>query len=417
MKSPEPNIQESISFITELRCSRCRNVQDSNVIQTVCTSCGGTLFSNYDIEKAKQELTKNQLSTRVASLWRYKEMLPVKYEANIVTLGEGFTPVVKIGRTGERLGFKKMYMKDDGVIPTGTFKSRGMTTAISKAREFGISRVALASAGNAGGAAAAYSARAGIECFVFMPRDAPESTMRECQHVGTHLYLVDGLINDAAKFVTSGRQRYAWFELSTLKEPYRVEGKKTMGYEIAEQFGWDLPDVILYPTGGGTGLIGMWKAFNELEQLGWIKGSKKPRMVSVQSKGCAPVVKAFKEGRESVEPFKNAKTIASGIRVPFPYASEQILRVLRESGGTAVEVDDAEIIKAMTYLGREEGMNVCPEGAATLAGIEHLAAEGWIQRNEKILLYNTGTGIKYSELVALPKLKIFAVNEGSSFEL
>ncbi len=417
MNSPEPNGPGSVSLMTELRCSRCGRAHDPNVIQTVCTSCGGTLFSVYDIEQAKQRLTKSLLSSRVASLWRYKEMLPVRDEANIVTLGEGLTPITRIGRTGGRLGFEGLYMKDDGIIPTGTFKSRGMTTAISKAKELGISRVALASAGNAGGAASTYSARAGIECFVFMPRDAPEQTMRECVQTGAHLYLVDGLINDAAKFVINGGRRFSWFELSTLKEPYRVEGKKTMGYEIAEQFGWDLPDVIVYPTGGGTGLIGMWKAFSELEQLGWIAGGKKPRMVSVQSKGCAPVVKAFKEGRESVEPFKNAKTIAGGIRVPSPYASEQILRVLRESGGSAVEVDDSEIVKAMASLGRDEGMNVCPEGAATLAGMEQLVEEGWIDEDEKVLLYNTGGGSKYPELATLPTLRTFSTSEDSSFEL
>ncbi|MDH2901212.1 MAG: threonine synthase [archaeon] len=407
------------SYILELKCSRCGRKYDANVVQSVCTSCGGTLFSMYDIEKAKNKFAKQDLQKRTPSLWRYREMLPVKIEKNIVTLGEGYTPITRIERIGEKLGLKQLYVKDDGIIPTGTFKTRGMTTAISKVKELGISKVALASAGNAGGAAATYSARAGIECFVFMPKDAPESTKKECYEMGAHVYLVDGLINDAGKFVVNGKQKYGWFELSTLKEPYRVEGKKTMGYEIAEQFDWILPDVIVYPTGGGTGLVGMWKAFNELQELGWLdRENKKPRMVSVQSKGCAPVVKAFKEGKESVEePFKDAQTIAGGIRVPSPYASEQILKVIRASQGTAVEVDDSEIIQSMQTLGKQEGLNVCPEGAATLAGLGKLIDNGWLEKNERVLLYNTGSGLKYPEVVNLPKLKVFSKEVAYSFEL
>jgi threonine synthase len=309
-------------------------------------------------------------------------------------------------------------VKDDGLIPTGTFKSRGMTVAFSKAKELGINKVALASAGNAGGAAATYAARAGIECFVFIPSDAPESAIKECYQMGAHLYLVDGLINDAAKFVINGKQKFGWFELSTLKEPYRVEGKKTMGYEVAEQFDWKLPDVIIYPTGGGTGLVGMWKAFDELEQLEWLNKSKKPRMVSVQSTGCAPVVRAFHEGKKSVDLFfENARTIAGGIRVPFPYASEQILRVIRESDGTAVEIEDSAIIKSMEMLGKDDGLNVCPEGAATLAGLEKLIEDKWIEKSEKILIYNTGTGLKYPELVDLGELRTFSKEESSNFDL
>ncbi len=413
-------MDESLSFIVELRCTGCGRAYDPNVAQTVCTYCFGTLFASYDMEKAKQRFSKELLPKRVASLWRYREMLPVRQESNIVTLGEGFTPITKIESTRERLGLKQLFVKDDGIIPTGTFKSRGMTVAISKAKELGIRKVALASAGNAGGAAATYSARAGIECFVFMPNDAPESTMKECYQMGAHLYLVDGLISDAAKFVINGKEKSGWFELSTLKEPYRVEGKKTMGYEIAEQFDWELPDVIIYPTGGGTGLVGMWKAFNELEQLGWFETSesKKPRMVSVQSTGCAPVVRAFHEGKKSIEqPFENARTIAGGIRVPFPYASEQILKVIRESGGTAVDIEDSAIIKSMEMLGRDDGLYVCPEGAATLAGLEKLIEDKWIEKSEKVLMYNTGTGLKYAELVRLTKLKTFSKEESSNFDL
>jgi threonine synthase len=256
------------------------------------------------------------------------------------------------------------------------------------------------------GAAAAYSARAGLECYVFMPSDAPVATMKECVAMDAHLSLVDGFVNDAAKYVTDGREKFKWFELLTLKEPYRVEGKKTMGYEIAEQLEWGLPDVIVYPTGGGTGLIAMWKAFGELEQLGLIDGGKRPRMVCVQSSGCSPIVDAFIEGKESTEPFKNAHTIAGGLRVPSPYASEQMLRVLRESGGTAVKVDDSKILGSMRVLGREEGMFVCPEGAATLASLEQLMNNGDVEKSEKIVLYNTGSGMKYLEFIDLPELKV-----------
>jgi threonine synthase len=355
------------------------------------------------------------LLERSPTLWRYTEMLPVEREENIVSLGEGYTPVIKTRRLEEKAGVKHLCIKDDGIIPGGTFKSRGMAVAISKAKELGITKVALASAGNAGGAAASYSARAGIECFVFMPEDAPQSTMKECFTMGAKLYLVKGLINDAGKFVASGKEKYRWFELSTLREPYRVEGKKTMGYEIWEQFHGILPDLILYPTGGGTGLVGMWKAFEELEALGHIRGGK-PRMVCVQAQGCAPLAAAFREGKSNVEaPYQNASTIAAGIRVPFPYASEQILKVVRQSGGTAVTVEDSEILEAMKTLGSLEGLCVCPEGAATLAGLERLLQDGWIDRSDRVLLYNTGTGIKYPELLELPRLRVFSKEEASTF--
>ncbi len=405
------------SLLVELRCTRCGKTCDSNFVHTVCTSCLGTLFAIYDIEKAKEKFSKDLLSERIASLWRYRELLPVKDDTNIVTLGEGFTPVTRIVRIGESLGLKQLFVKDDGLIPTGTFKARGMTTAISKVKELGIKKVALASAGNAGGAAATYSARAGIECWVFMPRDAPETTIKECYEMGAYVYLVEGLISDAGRFVINGKEKFGWFELSTLKEPYRVEGKKTMGYEIAEQLGWELPNVIIYPTGGGTGLLGMWKAFDELEQLGWLERSEKPRMVAVQSSGCAPIVKAFQEGKQSVEePFKNPRTVAGGMRVPYPYASEQILKLIRASHGTAVTVEDSAIIGSMERLARNEGLYACPEGAATLAGLEKLVEEKWIDKNETVLLYNTGTGLKYAELTNLPKLKTFSYDEATSFE-
>ena len=392
------------SFLVKLRCSRCGTDHDADIVQTVCRKCAGTLFSYYDTEAAKARLKKDQVARRPASMWRYKEMLPVRDERNVITLGEGMTPITPADRTGAELGVPSLLVKDDGVMPTGTFKARGQSTAISRAKELGIKKVALASAGNAGAAAATYAARAGLKCFVFMPKDAPDSVKKECSEMGANLRLVDGLISDAGRYVRDGQREFGWFDLSTLREPYRVEGKKTMGYEIAEQLGWELPDAIVYPTGGGTGLIGMWKAFREMEELGWL-GSKRPRMVAVQSEGCAPVVKAFAEGKDSVdEPWAGARTIADGLRVPFPYASEQALKVVRESGGTAVAVKDNDIFGCMRELARNEGLFVCPEGAATLAGLKLLVEQGEVEKDERVLLYNTGSGLKYLGLVDAPSL-------------
>jgi threonine synthase len=391
------------TFFRELHCSRCGKWHDPSVVQTVCSSCDGTLFSSYDLEKAKDAELRGRLSSREKSLWRYRELLPVFDDANVVSLGEGCTPIDRLPRIGGELGVKSLQLKDDGIIPTGTFKARGQTVAISRAKELGISKVVLASAGNAAGAMATYAARAGMEAHVFLPKDAPETTKKECLQMKAEVHLVEGLINDAGKIVASIKEKKGWFDLSTLKEPYRVEGKKTMGYEIAEQSGWSLPDVLLYPTGGGTGLIGMWKAFKEMEAMGWI-GSERPRMVAVQSEGCAPVVKAHEEGSDRVAgPFANAETVAAGIRVPFPYASEQILRVVDESHGTAVAVTDGAILRSMKDLGRE-GIMACPEGAATLAALRKLLDAGWIDPDEGILLYNTGTGLKYPELFELPEI-------------
>jgi threonine synthase len=391
-------LTQTVSFILELTCSRCGTKYDPNQIQTVCTSCQGTLFADYDLEGVKSHVSKESLRKREATMWRYRELLPVKDEENIVTLGEGYTPILQARKLG--VGLRSLMVKDDGVIPTGTFKARGQSAAISKAKELGIKSVALASAGNAGGAAATYCARAGIECNIFMPRDAPESTKKECVMMGANLNLIDGLINDAARMVAASKEQKGWFELSTLKEPYRVEGKKTMGYEIAEQMEWrELPDVIIYPTGGGTGLVGMWKAFREIEALGWMN-VKKPRMISVQSSGCAPVVDAWIKKKNAIDtPFPNAETIASGLRVPYPYASEQILKVIRESGGVAIAVKDAEILEMMRVFAKSEGMFVCPEGAAALAALGHLISEKAIDRDESVLLYNTGSGLKYLDMM------------------
>ncbi len=369
----------------------------------MCKACGGTLFPKYDLEAVRNHVDRQMIASRVKSLWRYRELLPVVDDHNIVSLGEGYTPLYPLQTLGAQLGVR-LLVKDDGVMPTGSFKARGQTTAISKAKELGITRVAMASAGNAGGAMATYAAKAGLEAYVFMPRDTPSVAVLECSYMGAHVYLVDGLINHAAALVSRLKDKYGWFDVSTLKEPYRVEGKKTMGYEIAEQLGWRVPDVIVYPTGGGTGLVGMWKAFGELGDLGWI-GSERPRMVAVQSCGCAPVVDAYKRGLSQVEEFAGAHTIASGIRVPKPYASDQILRVIRDSGGTAVCVDDESILKGVRDFARE-GLFVCPEGGATLAGLRRLLEDGYIDEKEEVLLYNTGTAFKYTDILGRPRLPV-----------
>jgi threonine synthase len=388
------------SFLVNLYCSRCGKSFEADKVQTICTSCQGTLFARYDLEKAKSIVSKEDLNRREATMWRYQELLPVIQASDIVSLGEGFTSIIPANKLTNQIGLESLLVKDDGVIPTGSFKARGQSAAISKAKELGIKSVALASAGNAGVAAAAYSARVSLECNVFMPKDAPIAAKKQCAQFGAKLHLVDGLINDCARKVVEGKDEFGWFELSTLKEPYRVEGKKTMGYEIAEQLGWDLPDVIIYPTGGGTGLVGMWKAFDELESLGWISKNERPKMISVQAAGCAPVVKAFQEQKSSIErPFEKASTIAGGLRVPFPFASDQILKVIRESDGVAISVSDEEILQAMRNFARSEGMLVCPEGAATLAALPKLLEQKNIDKKEKVLLYNTGSGLNYLELI------------------
>jgi threonine synthase len=331
-------------------------------------------------------------------MWRYRELLPVRKVENIVTLGEGCTPILRCDRLGSELSVNNLLLKDDGMIPTGTFKARGLSAAVSKAKELGVRRIAIPTAGNAGAAVSAYGAKAGMETFVFMPKDAPHANKAECLAYGARLYLVDGLISDAGRIVTKGRNLMGWFDVSTTKEPYRVEGKKTMGLEIAEEMGWVLPDVILYPTGGGTGIIGMWKAFTELEQLGWIEGSK-PRMFSVQSEGCAPIVKAYREGGESCDFWMNAQTVAAGLRVPKPYADYLILKILRESHGGAVSVSEDSIFKAQRKLASKEGIFAAPEGAATIEGLKKLLDSGEVDKSENVLLYNTGSGILYTDLI------------------
>ncbi len=386
-----------MSYFTDLECTYCGEKHDTTIIQTVCRKCGKPLFARYDLEAIKEVITRRELVAREASMWRYWELLPVRDRKNIVSLGEGWTPMISAKRLGNEVGLTDLWIKDEGIIPTGSFKARGLSMAISKAKELGVTHVALPSAGNAAGAMAAYGARAGMKVYVFMPKDAPKVNMVECETVGAKVVLVDGLISDAGKLVKDGTDVMKWFNVATLGEPYRVEGKKTMGIEVAEQFDWKLPDLIVYPTGGGTGIIGMWKVFDELEELGWI-GHERPRMVSVQAEGCSPIVKAYEEGKEESEFFKNAKTIAAGLRVPKALGDYLILRAVRESGGKCVAVSDKEIMDGVSQVSRAEGVFVCPEGAATFSALKHMLDDGDIDKEERVVLFNTGSGLKYSDL-------------------
>jgi len=380
------------SALVGLKCTACGADFSADELINVCLKCGKVLFATYDLERVRSTLHKEDLPLRERTLWRYWELLPVATSA--VSLGEGMTPILQAKRLGEKLGCPNLYIKEEGLNPTGTFKSRGLSVAVSRAKELGAEILAMPSAGNAGAALAAYGAKAGLETWVFMPAGAPESNKVQCQAHGANLVLVEGLIDAAGREAQKEGERRGWFDVSTLKEPYRVEGKKTMGLEIAEQFSWRLPEVIIYPTGGGTGLIGMWKGFDELERLGWI-GSERPRMVAVQSTGCAPIVRAFKEGATRAEPWADAHTIAPGLNVPAPFADYLILRVIRESGGVAVSVADEEILSSIRDLARDEGIFACPEGAATVAGLRRLLAAGIISGSESVLLLNTGSGLIY----------------------
>ncbi len=393
------------SYFTRLECSACGRAFDPHKIQTVCPDCEQPLLARYDLSALRRSFTPEQLKGRPETMWRYRELLPVFDERHVVSLGEAMTPLLPLPKLGEALGLSDLWLKDETRLPTGTFKARGLAMAVSKCVELGIKKVAIPSAGNAAEALSAYAARAGLECFVFMPQDAPIANQRICQAAGARVFLVKGLIGDAGRIVQQGREKYGWFDLSTFKEPYRVEGKKTMGLELAEQFGWTLPDVIVYPTGGGTGLVGMWKAFDELQALGWID-ERRPRMVSVQPAGCAPIVKAFHEGRDRAEPWEDAQTIAGGLRVPKPFADRLILKVLRESGGTAVAVPDDEIRETMTLLSRTEGLYASPEGAATVAAARRLVRGGFIEPDERVVLFNCGTLLKHVDLLEGPELPV-----------
>ena len=364
------------------------------------------IWVRYDLTAVGKALTKDMLRSRPETMWRYRELLPYYEESDVVSLGERMTPLLACPRLGKQLGIKNLWIKDESQLPTGSFKSRGLAMAITMARRFGVNRVALPTAGNAGGAAAAYSARAGMECFVFMPEDTPAINQYECALAGAKTFLVNGLINDCGRIVREGKERMGWFDLSTLKEPYRIEGKKTMGLELAEQFDWELPDVILYPTGGGTGLIGMWKAFAELATLGWLNSPPLPRMVSVQSTGCAPIVRAFEAGQRFAEPFPNAATIASGIRVPAAVGDFMILDAVRESGGLAIAVEENSIKTWMRQAVAAEGIPLCPESAACVGALKMLLERGAIRPHERAVIFNTGAAQKYPEAIAtnLPRL-------------
>jgi threonine synthase len=386
-----------MTFAKEIVCPRCDNHFALGQLLNLC-SCGSPLLVRYDLKKATVALAKASLQGRGASLWRYRELLPVQDDLNVVSLGEGFTPLLEAKMLARELGLRQVWIKDEAQNPTASFKDRGLCLAVSRAKELGVRKIAIPSAGNAGGALSAYAARAGIEAHVFMPKDTPVANQIEVQQYGARLTLVDGLIHDCGRMIAQRKTAEGWFDVSTLKEPYRVEGKKTMGYEIAEQLNWRLPDVIIYPTGGGTGLIGMWKAFSELEEMGWI-GRERPRMVSVQASGCAPIVKAFGEGKETAEPWQNAKTIASGLRVPQAVADFLMLRALRESGGTALSVSDDEMLGEIPRVGRAEGIFFCPEGAACVAALRRLSHQRWVKPADEVLIFNTASGLKYLDVI------------------
>ncbi len=387
-----------MGYLVDLICTRCGRSHDKDRLWNLSACCEAPLFARYDLEKASNALHKADLPGRETTMWRYGEVLPVERVAHRISLGEGFTPLLKADALGARVGVPDLYVKDEGVNPTGSFKARGLSAAISRAAELGADAVAIPSAGNAGGATAAYAARAGMEAYIFMPTDAPAANMVECRRLGARLTLVDGLITDCGKMVADRKKAEGWFDVSTLKEPYRVEGKKTMGYELAEQLDWALPDVVLYPTGGGTGLIGMWKAFDEMEAMGWI-GSARPRMVAVQAEGCAPVVRAYETGAESAEFWEDADTVASGLRVPGAVGDFLMLRAIRESHGTAIAVTDGALLACVEEMASSTGIFPAPEGAATLAGLKELTGEGWISAEERVVLFNTGTGLKYIEAI------------------
>lgn len=392
------------SFVTHLEAAIDGTRLPADQLQTLHND--RPLWVRYDLARVAESLRKEMLRDREPTLWRYRELLPVHDDQPLISFGEGMSPVLPCERLGKRLGLSDLWIKDESQLPTGSFKSRGMALAVTMAHRFGVKRIALPSAGNAGGAAAAYGARAGMEVYVFMPDDTPVINQYECLIGGAKTFVANGLITDCGKIVREGKQRMGWFDLSTLKEPYRIEGKKTMGLELAEQFDWQLPDVILYPTGGGTGLIGMWKAFNELAQMGWLESDKLPRMVSVQSEGCCPIVRAYESGKRFAEPHAGAETMARGIRVPAAVGDFMILDAVRESGGCAVAVEEARIREWLELAISSEGISVCPESAACVGALEKLSASGWLKLNERVVIFNTGAAQKYVEVIQSPPPKI-----------
>ena len=385
------------SHLSHLECARCGRRHDASAVQGVC-DCGSPLLARYDLESARRDVERGQIASRANDMWRYHEVLPVQDPGHVVTLGEGMTPLLPLPRLGREIGIPRLLMKDESLIPTGTFKARGAAAGISRAAELGLTRVAMPTNGNAGAAWALYAARAGIEMLVIMPVDAPRITRSECAASGADLYLVDGLIGDAGAIVAGEAERNGWFNASTLREPYRIEGKKTMAYEIAEQLGWRLPDVILYPAGGGVGIIGIHKALQELRALGWVDGPA-PRLVAVQASGCAPLVRAWEAGARESEPWPDGATIAFGINVPKALGDFLVLDALYDTEGCAVAVDDAVIVEDVERIARAEGCFVCPEGAATLSAARELRSAGWIGEHETVVLLNTGAGIKYPGVV------------------
>jgi threonine synthase len=388
------------SFLSVLECSGCGAAFSPEQIRTFCPECQSPLLAKYDLAAARRKLDRDAFRFRRLGMWRWYELLPVLDPGRIVSLGEGDCSLIRLVHVSRELGLPFVFVKDESANPTGSFKARGLSAAVSKAGELGIQKVIIPTAGNAGGAMAAYAARAGMDALVYFPKDAPRANIAESRMAGANVVLVDGLISDAAGVAGEMARREGWFDLSTFKEPYRVEGKKIMGYELAESFHWDLPDVIIYPTGGGTGLVGMWKAFAEMESLGWLQQPKKPRMVAVQAEGCAPVVRAFETGAAFCDFWVNAQTIASGLRVPKSFADQLILKYLRESGGTALAVSDETILNAQRKLCRMEGIFPAPEGAATLAALEELVRRKWIDPGERVVLFNTGSGLKYLDYMS-----------------
>ncbi len=380
-----------------VECSLCGERYEYPIVINTCLKCGGALLFKYDLDEIKRIVCRDMVESRFPSFWKYIEFLPINSASDIVSLGEPFTPIIELPDELS-FGFRSVFAKNDGLLPTLTFKARGMSVAVTCLRELNVGSVAIASIGNAAAALATYGARAGIEVHVFMPKNTPLSMVRECELMGANLHFVDGTISDAAKLIEEVKGKYGWFELSTNKQPYRFEGYKLMAYELAEQFNWKPPDAIVFPTGGGEGIIGLWKGFKELSELGWIESSI-PKLIIVQSSGCAPLVNAFKSGLSEVtSPWINPQTIALGLKVPKPYASYLILRAIRETNGYAVSVSDDEILSSMRKLAKK-GLFVCPEAAATHAALPHLYDEGVLDLNEKVLLYFTGHGLKYLELI------------------
>jgi threonine synthase len=385
------------SYVSNLYCPKCSLTYDTNKVQQLC-ECGAPLLVEYDLTSLAKKWKPSDLVGRRNDLWRYHELLPVTQEEHIVSMGEGMTPLIPMKNIGESMGINQLYMKDEGIIPTGTFKARGASVGVSKAKELGIKELAMPTNGNAGAAWSLYAARSGITSTIVMPVDAPMITRNECAVAGANLYLVNGLISDAGKIVAQAVKEHGLYDVSTLKEPYRIEGKKTMGLEIAEQFNWEVPDVILYPTGGGVGLIGIYKALRELQKLGWID-QKMPRLVAVQSDGCAPIVKAWEERKTESEFWNNSETVAFGINVPKALGDFLVLQAIYQTDGCAVSVNDTDVIEELKLISKKEGAFVCPEGAAAFLAARQLRKEGWIKENEKVVVLNTGAGIKYPNTV------------------